>query len=101
MLVVKYKKENNIIESVSLSGHALYDVKGRDIVCAAASSIFITSVNAILKFDENGVTYSDSPEYLIKNVKKDDITNKLLDNMIDLFIELSNDYKKNIKIMEE
>ena len=98
MLTIKYSRINNIVNSVSLKGHAKYEDYGKDIVCAAASSIYITTVNAILSFDENAINYSDNS---IKNIKKDDITNKLLENMIKMFEELVEQYNKNIKIVEE
>lgn len=98
MLNVKYNKINNVIESVSLKGHAQYDVIGKDIVCAAASSIYITTINAILSFDEDAIEYTDN---LVKNIKKDNITNVLLENMISMLKELESQYNKNIKIVEE
>lgn len=98
MLNIKYNKVNNIIEKVVLKGHTEYDTLGKDIVCAAASSIFITTVNSILSFDENAINYNNN---LIENIKRDDITNKLLENMITMFKELEGKYKKNIKIVEE
>lgn len=98
MLNIKYNKINNIIENISLKGHAQYDVIGKDIVCAAASSIYITTINAILSFDDAAIEYTDNS---IKNIKKDNITNILLENMISMFKELENQYNKNIKIVEE
>ena len=37
-------------DKVKISGHSDYAQKGYDIVCSSASSIFITTVNAIIKF---------------------------------------------------
>jgi uncharacterized protein YsxB (DUF464 family) len=99
MLVVNVKKSNNIIEYVKFNGHALYDDYGKDIVCASASSIYITTVNAILSFDKDAISYNKDNEVI--NLKKDDITNKLLINMVNMLKELERDYKKNIKIVEE
>ena len=45
MIKVKISKK-----SIEISGHAKYAAHGKDIVCAAVSSITITTVNAILKF---------------------------------------------------
>ena len=41
--------------SITVDGHAMYDDYGKDIVCAGASSILITTVNAILKFDNEAL----------------------------------------------
>ena len=48
MLVINVKRNNNLIEEVIFHGHAEFNKYGKDIVCAAASSIVITSINAIL-----------------------------------------------------
>ena len=99
MLLVSVKKTNNIVEYVKFKGHALYDDYGKDIVCAAASSIYITTINAILNFDKNAISYNKDNEVI--NIKKDEITNKLLNNMVNMLKELEESYKKNIKIVEE
>lgn len=99
MLLVSIKKTNDIVEYIKFKGHAKYDDYGKDIVCAAASSIYITTVNAILTFDEYAISYNENNEVI--NIKKDDITNKLLNNMVNMLKELEESYKENIKIVEE
>ena len=89
MLVINVKESNSIIEYVKFNGHALYDYYGKDIVCASASSIYITTVNAILSFDKDAISYNNSNE--VVNLKKDDITNKLLKNMVNMLKELERD----------
>ena len=42
-------------KNISILGHANYDDYGKDIVCAAASSIVLTSVEAIASFDETAI----------------------------------------------
>ena len=44
-MILVSKKGSNI----SISGHALYNDFGKDIVCSAVSSIVITTVNGILE----------------------------------------------------
>ena len=86
---------------IKISGHANYS-DGNDIVCASVSSIMYTTVNAIMSFDKDAIIYEDNNDVVtIKNIKKDEITNKLIDNMINLFDKLKNDYPKNINIIEE
>jgi len=101
MIKVDIRTVNDKIESIKISGHAGYDVYGKDIVCSAVSSITITTVNAILKLDSKAIDYVQD-ESLIINVKKhDEVTKVLIQNMIDLLQELEKDYKKNIKINRE
>ena len=95
-MIVISKKENCIL----ITGHALYDDYGKDIVCSAVSSIVITTINGILKIDKFAIKYDDNDGIKIQVVKKDKITLALIDNMIDLLNELSDKYPKNIKIKE-
>lgn len=99
MIKIHVKKKDNQINDISIKGHANYADYGQDIVCAAVSSIVITSINAIINIDKNAIEYNKT--MFIKNVKKDDITNKLLTNMLNMLNELKNDYPKNIQIREE
>ena len=95
--MIKVEIENNKIE---IKGHANYDDYGKDIVCASVSSIVITTINAIIEFDSESIYYEDlNNRILIEKLKDDDITNKLISNMIELLEELEKSYKDNIKII--
>ena len=86
MLLVNIKKINDVVEYIKFKGHANYDDYGKDIVCSSASSIYITTVNAILMFDKDAISYNKKNEVI---------------NMVNMLKELERDYKKNIKIVEE
>lgn len=101
MINVNIKKENNIITELKISGHAKYDEYGKDIVCAGVSSTLVTSVNACLTFDKESIYYEEKNNFYLKNIKKDEITNKLLENLINMLKSIESDYKENIKIKEE
>ena len=95
--MIKVEIENNKIE---IKGQANYDDYGKDIVCASVSSIVITTINAIIEFDPESIYYEDlNNRILIEKLKDDDITNKLINNMIELLEELEKSYKDNIKII--
>ena len=95
--MIEVEIENNKIE---IKGHANYDDYGKDIVCASVSSIVITTINAIIEFDPESIYYEDlNNRILIEKLKDDDITNKLINNMIELLEELEKSYKDNIKII--
>lgn len=91
---------------IIMTGHAEYADKN-DIVCAAASSIVITSINACLKLDNNSLVYKE--DYQNKELSRltidiiSDNNNVLLiiENMIQMLEELALTYKKNIKIIKE
>lgn len=101
MIKIYIKKENKDIKYIEISGHAKYEEYGKDIVCAGVSSITITTINAILSFNET-IKVTDNNILSINVLQNDNITNTLLNNMIDLLSQIEKEYPKNISIrMEE
>ena len=98
MIKISIKENNKYIEEVSITGHAMYDDLGKDIVCSSVSSIVITTVNAIERINKNSINYTENP-FSIKVIKEDEVTNILLENMISLLKELGTQYPKNIKFL--
>ena len=87
---------------IEISGHARFAAYGKDIVCAACSSIVITSVNNMMSVNQNAIKYEDDNETLsIEIIKEDELINKLFNNLKELLKGLANDYPKNIKIESE
>ena len=95
--MIKVELKDNLI---TIKGHAGYDDKGKDIVCASVSSIVITTINAIIEINPDAIDYSDlDNEIIIRKLKEDETVNKLLKNMILLLESLEKDYKDYIKII--
>lgn len=91
------KKES--IEKIEIKGHTGYDEFGKDILCAAISSIVTTTVNAIIRFNKNAINYKvDDAEIVINVLKHDNVVDTLIVNMVDELKSLSKQYKQNIKI---
>ena len=102
MIKVQISVNDNNIKKINIKGHAGYDDYGKDIVCSSVSSITITTINAILMFDKNYISYNEKKDnFEIVIYENNDLTNKLIQNMINMITELSQDYPKNIKIEEE
>lgn len=90
------------ITSITVKGHAGYQISGKDIVCASVSSIVITSVNAIVRLEKGAITFEQREGFVsISVVNHSNIVDQLLNNMIELLIELEHDYKNYIKINKE
>ena len=86
---------------IQVSGHAMYSDFGKDIVCSSVSSIVITTINGIISIDKNAISYEVIKDGLILEIKSfDNVTLKLIDNMMELLTKLSKDYPKNIQIKE-
>ena len=81
-------------------GHANYDEYGKDIVCASASTIAMTSIEAIARFDKDAVDVKEENNKLTINIHKhNNITDTLISNMLSCLQELEKKYSKNIKII--
>ncbi len=83
---------------ITISGHAGYDIYGKDIVCAAVSSTVITTINGILSIDNKSIKVTGKDKVIIEVLNHTEIVDKLLENMINMLLELEKDYKDNIYI---
>ena len=97
MIKISIKKDQ-----IKIEGHSNYSEYGTDIVCASVSSIVITSINALLRFDKECIKYEEKDGYIkIDILKHNNYVDILIENMIDLLKELEKQYRKNIKVNEE
>ena len=101
MIKIKLTKSDDNINKIIISGHACYDVYGKDIVCAAVSSIVITTINILLSLDNQSISYNDSKGLTIEVLKSDLTTKKIINVLISNLYKLEKAYPKNIQIKEE
>lgn len=95
--MIKVKVES---DKISISGHANYDDYGKDIVCAAVSSVVITSVEGISLIDSTTLTVDNKKDNLDIIINKHDtITDKLITNMLNCLKEIVSKYPQNIQII--
>ena len=89
---------NDNFKNLRITGHAGYADKGKDIVCASASSIILSSINLALEFNKD-VKYTDDLNKIeiINNTNDENVT-KVFSNMITCLEDLEKQYPDNIKI---
>ena len=100
MIKINVNYDDNYVPKFKVSGHAGYDVSGKDIVCASVSSLVISSVNLALRLNEKSVVVTQK-EGLIdaKVLVHDKVINEVFLNMINMLEELQKSYKNNIKFI--
>ncbi len=96
MIKVEFRKDNIIV-----SGHANYKEYGNDIVCASVSSIIYTTINGILNINKEAIKFTDNDILEINILSNDEITIKLINNMLELLKDLERQYPKNIIVKEK
>ena len=102
MVKVIISKDNDFIKYISMTGHTEYDDYGKDIVCASCSSIVITTINAIIKFNKDYIKYiQNKDEFNIEILEVNEIVINLINNMLNLLQELADEYPNTIEIKEE
>ena len=102
MINIVVTNKDNKIKKVNILGHALYDDYGKDIVCSGVSSVVITSVNAIMSFNKNYISYeSKKDNFEITINEHNEIVDNLINNMINMLKDIENDYPKNVKFRKE
>lgn len=99
--MIKVCIKGSPFKEITIKGHAMYEEKGKDIICAGVSSILTTTINGILRLEEKTISYEAKEGFVkIEVLKEEKVTITLLENMVDLLKELEKTYKKNIKIEE-
>ena len=102
MIKVEITNKDNKVHKINVLGHADYDDYGKDIVCAGASTIVTTTVNAILTFDKKYISYEEKKDnFEIVILTHNEIVDNLINNMINMLTDLEKDYPNNIKIRKE
>jgi len=101
MIKVNIKNKNGKVYEIVVKGHARYDDYGKDIVCAAVSTMMITTINNIISLDDS-INYVEDEGLLKVTTKMEtEINQKLLNNVIMMLEELKDQYPKNIEIRNE
>ncbi len=103
MIRVHIKKTNeDQITYMSISGHADYDVKGKDLVCAAVSAIGVGGLNTLDKLAHGTVNDEMSENKIEINVIDFDTTQQnILKTMLYQLETVEYSYSKYIQITKQ
>ncbi|RUS47661.1 ribosomal-processing cysteine protease Prp [Cohnella sp. AR92] len=99
-----YRGRDDRIKRFSVTGHAMYDDPGKDIVCAGVSAITVGAVNAIEKLTglvpeadmKSGWLSATAPQS--EEAYRNDQVQLLLEGMIVGLESIVEQYRKHVKI---
>ena len=106
MISVTFYKKEGVIKGFQIQGHAGYACRGKDIVCAAVSSLVLTTVNSLEKFtdDEKRILVTEDKAIVIVRFKDapGHDAKLLIDNMAEGLKSISEEYRSvKISVKEE
>jgi uncharacterized protein YsxB (DUF464 family) len=102
ILVHIRKTKENLITHMSISGHAEYATKGKDLVCAAVSAIGVGGLNTLDKLVKETVTDKMSENSIVIDViTPDDTQQNILKTMLCQLETVECKYSKYIQITKQ
>lgn len=93
--MIKIVRQGN---SIVITGHT------EPVVCAGVSTIVYTTVNALLKYNEECIWYNDNSiedTVAMKILIDDEFVSLLIENMFDMFNDIKEEYEEQIDITME
>ena len=99
MIKVAIVRQNNLIQSLEISGHANSGPKGHDLVCAAVSAIITGGANAIPNKNNYKIELK-SGYALIEMKNADEESNKVLNTVCIMLKTVEESYPQHIKIVD-
>lgn len=103
--VIIARSDDQQITGFTMSGHADFDVHGKDLVCAGASAVVFGSVNAIYALTEYepAVDMAEEGGYLSVKLEDppDDRVQTILETMIVSLKTIESEYNEFIKLEYE
>ena len=99
MINVIVIKEKQTIKTIEATGHSGYAERGSDIICSAISGAVEVTMRMLEK-DSNATFDIDETKAMIKIIVKqpNEYTNDCLNSLIGFLEDLSNEYRKFLKI---
>lgn len=101
MIKVEIKHQEDYIVLMKVSGHALFDDFGKDIVCAGVSSVMVGLLNALdLKTDYLVEIHEDDQSMMVSTQQPNATGQMICEVGLIQLQTIANQFPKNIKIRE-
>ena len=100
MIKAEFYKKDGIITGYKIGGHAFFDVAGKDIVCAAVSSLSTAISNQVQLTDEPGNQSDDGEIFIeVQNIAESEWNNALLAAFLNGLLDIEDGYPNNLKVV--
>ncbi|MGC9772470.1 hypothetical protein SAMN04488510_11019 [Fervidobacterium changbaicum] len=96
MIVCKFTVRNGFYDSFTITGHALYAKKGKDIVCAAVSTVSQHTARAL---NINGAKVEIEEGYLnVTDIPKDEISQRFVEELKTTLEDIASQYPRYVRV---
>ncbi|MGQ9856698.1 MAG: ribosomal-processing cysteine protease Prp [Fervidobacterium sp.] len=96
MIVCEFIKKGSFYVSFEISGHALYAKKGKDIVCAAVSSV---SQHTARVLEVEGAVVKIEEGYLkVEKISKDEISQRFVEELVVTLKDIEEQYPRYVRV---
>ncbi|MDD3382914.1 MAG: ribosomal-processing cysteine protease Prp [Bacilli bacterium] len=101
MIIVNLIKSEVGYKEITIEGHSGYEVIGKDIVCSAVSTAFYLSLGLLEKVSKDFKYFCDEKNAKMKLqiAKPSDMSNLILENLVEYLTSISKQYTKYVKIL--
>ena len=107
MIRIEIYRKNSDIFKFTISGHANYAKFGEDIVCSSVTTSATQTLNALLELLNLNPEYEYKEGFISCNLEDTDLKGKmvevniLLEAMYKMLEAISNEYSKQVKLIEK
>jgi uncharacterized protein YsxB (DUF464 family) len=96
MIKCIFNAKNGLYESFEISGHALYAKRGKDIVCAAVSSVSQHTARAL---QVDGAQVEIEEGYLkVSRISKDNVSQRFAEELFKTLLDIAEQYPRYVKV---
>ncbi|ANQ53952.1 ribosomal protein [Thermosipho sp. 1063] len=96
MIKCIFTKKNGVFENFLITGHAMYEEKGKDIICAAVSTV---SQHTARFLEKQGAKATIKDGYLmVEKIPNDEISQIFVKELTETLLDLSLQFSKFIKM---
>lgn len=102
MIRINISRINHKISEIRISGHANYDVKGKDLVCAGVSCIAVGALNALNEQCPNcDLKQQEGLIQITNHLLSDRDTQVMLEMLRIQLVTMQESYKKYIQVTDQ